>query len=154
VSLSRKVRADIAPEYKSIGDFYEDLAKGKLQWSSESPSAIHSISPPGLKHLHDKDFTNNTDNQFSGFDFFNDQMVVISDKASALKAVGTIIEQGEGNVVVPDSHYAAFAKLYLNREGWTLLNLPKNPQTLDYFGKDRTGFLQLVGCLCRLVLFP
>ncbi|KIM80115.1 hypothetical protein PILCRDRAFT_822630 [Piloderma croceum F 1598] len=119
---------DLAPGYKSIGDFYDDLKKG-------------------LKQLPDSAFAHNKDEQFSGLDFFDDQMVVITDQASALNALDTIIEQGEGNVAVPDSHYAVFVKLYLNREGWAQLKVPTNPQTKDYKGhsdKDLVYKLSLV----------
>ena len=126
--------------------------------------SIVSIHVPiffaGLKRLPDSDFAHNADKQFSGMDFFDDQMVVITDRSSALNAMTTIIEQGEGNVAVPDSHYSVFVKLYLNRESWGLYNVPKNPKTKDYKGNSRklnthgpnTDYIYKVGCL-RLTFF-
>jgi len=95
----------------------------------------------GLKQLTDSDFAHNADKQFSGFDFFDDQMVVITDQASALNALKTIIEQGEGNITVPDSHYAVFVKLYLNREAWAHFKVKKNPKTKDYKGQSDKDFI-------------
>ncbi|KAF9518004.1 hypothetical protein BS47DRAFT_1338894 [Hydnum rufescens UP504] len=77
---------DILPGYKSIGDFYADLAKG-----------LEKLPGPAFQH--------NPDKQFSGLDFFDDQVIVITDKASALKALKTIVEQGEGNVSAFDAGF-------------------------------------------------
>jgi hypothetical protein len=143
---------DLAPGYKSIGDFYEDLKKGKLRWHIQvlkfNPLQLTlPIFLAGVKQLPDKDFAQNKDKQFSDLDFFDDQMVVITDQASALNALDTIIEQGEGNVAVPDSHYVVFVKLYLNRGDWTQLKVPTNPQTKDYKGRSAKNFVYIVGCL-------
>jgi len=113
---------DILPGYKSIGDFYADLAKG-----------LEKLPGPAFQH--------NPDKQFSGLDFFDDQMIVITDKASALKALKTIVEQGEGNVAVPDCHYAVFVNLYSNRGAWRLFNVKKNPKTADYKGHSTRDFV-------------
>jgi len=103
--------------YKSIGDFYEDLEKG-------------------LRQLPDSDFAHNADKQFSGQDFFDDQMVIIKDQKTALDALTRIIEQGEGNVAIPDSHYSVYVKLYLNRGAWESYNVRVNPKTKDFKGES------------------
>ncbi|KAF9504781.1 hypothetical protein BS47DRAFT_1490060 [Hydnum rufescens UP504] len=110
------------PTHKSIGQFYNELQQG-------------------LNRLPDSAFAHNADKQFSGMDFFDDQMTVITGKASALKALTTIVEQGEGDVAVPDSHYTVFAQLYSDREAWVHYEVPKNPKTSDYKGRSTNDFV-------------
>jgi len=110
------------PTHKSIGQFYNQLQQG-------------------VNGLLDSDFAHNADKQFSGMDFFDDQMTIIIGKVSALKALTTIVEQGEGDVAVPDSHYTLFVQLYSNREAWVHYEVPKNPKTRDYKGHSTNDFV-------------
>jgi hypothetical protein len=99
--------------YRSIGMFYRDLEKG-------------------INTLSDDDFDNNADKQFRGVDFFDDKLVVVKDKDTALTALKTIVDQGEGNVGVEDSHYSVFLDLYLNRDGWECHNFKQDVKTTEY----------------------
>lgn len=77
-------------------------------------------------------------------DFFGDQLVIIKDKASALKAMNIVVEQGEGNGVVDNSHYNVFTNLY-HRKALDLHNMPENPKTSDY--KETSPYIYAVsGC--------
>lgn len=71
-------------------------------------------------------------------DFFGGQLVVITDQSSALSALTTVVEQGEGDVVVENSHYTVFTDLYQSRKSWDLYRVPKNPKTWDYKNKNLT----------------
>jgi len=86
----------------------------------------------GIKTLSDNDFDNNADKQFRGVDFFDDRMVVVEDKHTALKALEVIVDQGEGNVGVEDSHYSIFLDLYLNQGEWECYNVKKDVKTEHY----------------------
>ncbi|KAM6493634.1 Ferritin-like domain containing protein [Amanita muscaria] len=105
-------RGVLASQYESIGQLYEDVV----------------LSVRGLE---DQQFTNNLNNQFVGQDFFGDQLFAITDKSTALKALATIIEQGEGNLSVEDSHYEVFSKLY-SGPAPNVYKAPVNPKTEDY----------------------
>ncbi|KIL59195.1 hypothetical protein M378DRAFT_14985 [Amanita muscaria Koide BX008] len=105
-------RGVLASQYESIGQLYEDVV----------------LSVRGLE---DQQFTNNLNNQFVGQDFFGDQLFAITDKSTALKALATIIEQGEGNLSVEDSHYEVFSKLYSGPSP-DVYKAPVNPKTEDY----------------------
>lgn len=63
-------------------------------------------------------------------------MVIIKDQQTALDALTRIIEQGEGNVAIPDSHYSVYVKLYLNRGAWESYNVRVNPKTKDFKGES------------------
>jgi Ferritin-like len=142
----------ILREHKSIGQFYNELEQGKLLWSSESSLPTYSILLTGVKALPDRAFAHNADKQFSGMDFYDDQMVVITDQASALNALKTIIEQGEGDAAVEDSHYTIFVRLYSNRKAWKHYEVLKNPTTQGYKGRSTNDFVYKVGCLVLFFL--
>ena len=74
--------------------------------------------------------------QFFGNDFFGDQLFAITDQATALQALRTIIEQGEGNLSVSDSHYDVFSQLYSEPDSWEVYNVPNNPKTAGYKNED------------------
>jgi len=86
----------------------------------------------GVRGLPDERFANNPDKQFSGNDFFGDQLFPITNQSTALQALRTIIEQGEGNLRVDDSHYAVFSQLYSGPDFWEVYPVPNNPKTAGY----------------------
>ncbi|OBZ79329.1 hypothetical protein A0H81_00194 [Grifola frondosa] len=109
-------KVNLLPGYRSIGMFYEHVETGiKELWKDN-------------KYL----FKDNHDKQFSGADFFNTQMVVIQDERTALRALKTIVDQGEGSIGVPDSHYATFVGLYSERKKWTCYEYIDEPTTDKY----------------------
>ncbi|KAF8208005.1 ferritin-like-domain-containing protein [Mycena galopus ATCC 62051] len=105
--------ASFIPEYKSIGQFYKELETGIKQASQTDPNL----------------FSHNGDMQFTGDEFFDSKMTVIRNEATALQALETIVDQGEGSIGVPDSHYAIFVELYQQRQNW---------QTVDYIDAPAT----------------
>jgi len=109
-------RATLASQYSSIGELYEDLITG-------------------VRGLPDEKFANNSEKQFTGNDFFGDQLFAITDQSTALQALRTIIEQGEGNLRIDDSHYDVFSKLYSAPESWEVHHVPNNPKTAGYWRK-------------------
>lgn len=59
-------------------------------------------------------------------------MTVVTDRRTALQALETIVDQGEGSVGVPDSHYAIFVQLYQMRKEWTCIPFIDEPRTEKY----------------------
>ena len=61
-------------------------------------------------------------------------MVVIENKDLALSVLTRIIEEGEGDLDRPDSHYATFRKLYSSyaKNPWKYQQVPLNPYTAGY----------------------
>jgi len=90
----------------------------------------------GIRELPDERFANNADKQFVGNDFFGNQLFAVTDQATALRALKTIIEQGEGNLSVSDSHYDVFSQLYSEPDSWEVYNVPNNPKTTGYKNED------------------
>ena len=80
----------------------------------------------------DKLFSSNTEQQFTGAEFFDDRMTVVVDTKTALEALETIVDQGEGSVGVPDSHYSIFVELYQRRKEWVCIDYVDKPHTADY----------------------
>ncbi|KAJ3568663.1 hypothetical protein NP233_g5565 [Leucocoprinus birnbaumii] len=124
-------RNTLASQYDSIGSLYEDLVLS-------------------IRGLSDQQFTNNMDNQFLGQDFFGDQLFAITDQASALKALGTVIEQGEGDLSTEDSHYEIFSKLY-SGPTWDVYNVPTDPKTVDYGDDDQYLYIHKVNSFLLLL---
>ena len=75
--------------------------------------------------------------QFSGVDFYGDQMVVVKDLDTAMQALDIIVDQGEGSTGVDDSHYRMFLDLYRNRDMWECWPVAKNPTRLGYEQKRK-----------------
>ena len=75
---------------------------------------------------------NNPKMQFGPDDFFGSDMVIIRDLDTALQAMTTIVDQGEGAVGVDDSHYKVFLDLFEKRDSWDYFPVFRNPKTSDY----------------------
>ena len=90
---------------------------------------------PGIEEVSKQDphlFNQNVDKQFRGEDFFDSKMTVITNKKTALEALETIVDQGEGSIGVPNSHYSIFVELYQVRKEWTIINYIEEPRTEKY----------------------
>ncbi|KAI0668651.1 ferritin-like-domain-containing protein [Trametes maxima] len=111
-------------EYKSIGEFYKGLEAGILELSAKEPDL----------------FSGHRENQLTGDEFFDSAMTVIVDKATALEALNTIVDQGEGGVGVPESHYTVFVELYHQRKKWACVNYVDEPHTADYKGVNDIAY--------------
>ncbi|KAI0641122.1 ferritin-like-domain-containing protein [Trametes meyenii] len=111
-------------EYKSIGEFYKGLETGILELSAKEPDL----------------FSGGRENQLTGDEFFDSAMTVIVDKASALEALNTIVDQGEGGIGVPESHYTVFVELYHQRKKWACVNYVDEPHTADYKGVNEIAY--------------
>ena len=59
-------------------------------------------------------------------------MTVVVDTKTALQALETIVDQGEGSVGVPDSHYSIFVELYQRRKEWVCIDYVDKPHTANY----------------------
>ena len=61
-------------------------------------------------------------------------MVVVENKGVALNVLARIIEEGEGDLDRPDSHYGKFCDLYSSyaKNPWTYQQVPLNPYTAGY----------------------
>lgn len=77
-------------------------------------------------------FSHNRAQQFTGAEFFDEKMTVIVDTKTALQALETIVDQGEGGIGVPDSHYSIFVELYQRRKEWVCINYIDEPHTAKY----------------------
>lgn len=106
----------ILPDYNSIGEFYRQMERGIRKLVAQYPDL----------------FSSNTDMQFTGDEFFDSKMTVITDERSALEAFTTIVDQGEGSIGVPESHYSIFVELYQRRKEWSCLDYIDEPQTSKY----------------------
>ncbi|KAI0825348.1 ferritin-like-domain-containing protein [Trametes gibbosa] len=109
-------KQEFIPEYRSIGQFYENLEKG-----------LRELAPhdPGL-------FSKNTSKQLRGSEFFDSKMTIITDQETALEALTTIVDQGEGSIGIPDSHYSIFVDLYQQHKQWVCVNYVEDPSTISY----------------------
>ncbi|GJE98565.1 ferritin-like-domain-containing protein [Phanerochaete sordida] len=108
---------NVAPTYMSIGQFYKELERGIQAVAQKDPDL----------------FGGDVYHQFRGADFFDSNMTVITDKDSALKALQTIVDQGEGSLGIPESHYALFVELYQMRMNWKCINYIDEPSTEKYW---------------------
>ncbi|TBU46322.1 ferritin-like-domain-containing protein [Dichomitus squalens] len=114
----------LLPGYNGIGEFYRELQHG-----------IYEVSAT------DRDlFSSNHDKQFRGEEFFGEKMTVVVDTKTALQALETIVDQGEGSIGVPDSHYSIFVQLYQRRKEWTCIDYVNEPHTADYKGKSEVAY--------------
>jgi len=105
---------------------------------------LNGVFLVGVRGLPDERFANNPEKQFSGNNFFGDQLFAVTDQATALRALRTIIEQGEGNLRVDDSHYDVFSKLYSKPGSWEVYHVPDNPTTEGY-NEDTKRYIYKVG---------
>ena len=85
-------------------------------------------------------FSSNHGKQFRGEEFFGEKMTVVVDTKTALQALETIVDQGEGSIGVPDSHYSIFVELYQRRKEWTCIDYVDQPHTADYKGKNEIAY--------------
>jgi len=106
---------------------------------------LNHIFLAGIRGLPDENFTKNPEAQFCGNNFFGDHLFAINDQSTALRALRTIIEQGEGNLRVDDSHYDVFSKLYSRPQVWDVHLVPDNPKTVDYWNKYQNNYAYRVG---------
>jgi len=106
----------VLPEYRSIGEFYENLKQG-----------LATLTDDHLKHNPDYQFTPQEWPHLSG-------MAVINDQTIAQDSLELIIEQGEGGPETKDSHYSTYSQLSSQPPSWNLFNVRKNPKTVDYKG--------------------
>ena len=98
-----------------------------------------AFAPPGILELSKTDkhlFSSNKDKQFTGAEFFDEKMTVVVDTKTALQALETIVDQGEGSVGVPDSHYSIFVELYQRRKEWVCIDYVDKPHTANYKKND------------------
>ncbi|KIK63446.1 hypothetical protein GYMLUDRAFT_72117 [Collybiopsis luxurians FD-317 M1] len=109
-------RGSFAPEYHSIGQFYDKIKEAIIELCEDDPNL----------------FTSNKGEQFNEAEFFNSKMTVIVDEQTALEALSTIVDQGEGSIGVPDSHYSIFVNLYQNLTQWDCVNYIDEPKTEKY----------------------
>ena len=77
-------------------------------------------------------FSHNDRQQFIGEEFFGKHMTVVVDTNTALQALETIVDQGEGSIGVPDSHYSIFVELYQRRKEWVCIDYVDKPHTANY----------------------
>jgi hypothetical protein len=126
-----KKRYAIANQYRSIGEFYDDLGKSACLFYFVSHS--HLMLLVAVLTMADKyiDF-GNIKKQFQGSDFFDANMIQISSQASAQQALTIIVGQGEGSVGVEDAHYQMFLNLYRHRKEWTCWPVVESPTTAMY----------------------
>ncbi|KAM5533430.1 hypothetical protein V8D89_012868 [Ganoderma adspersum] len=116
--------AEILPSYQSIGEFYKELQNGILAVSKDDPNL----------------FSSNKDQQFTGAEFFDEKMTVVVDTKTALQALETIVDQGEGSIGVPDSHYSIFVELYQRRKEWVCIDYVDEPHTASYKDKNEVAY--------------
>jgi len=107
---------DIAKEYRSIGQFYDEFQNGLRAVLMKYPHLLQ----------------NNKNQQFSSDDAFGDDMVIIQGLKTATTAMTTIVDQGEGAIGTEDSHYNVFLGLFSNRDAWDCWPIVTNPTTKGY----------------------
>lgn len=86
-----------AGDYKTVGDLYEAIRN----------AFIHLCHDLGEKQL----FCGNSDRQITPADSPLPGFISVHDKASALKAIETIVTQGEGATTIENSHFDKFCKI-------------------------------------------
>lgn len=97
----------------------------------------------GIRELapkHPDLFAHNTSKQLRGSEFFDSKMTVITDEASALEALTTIVDQGEGSIGIPNSHYAIFVDLYQQHKQWVCVDYVEDPSTISYKDKNNVAY--------------
>jgi hypothetical protein len=116
---------------------------------------LNHIFLAGIRGLPDENFNKNPGAQFCGNNFFGDHLFAINDQSTALRALRIVIEQGEGNLRVDDSHYDVFSKLYSRPQVWDVHLVPDNPKTVDYWNQYKNNYAYRVGELpCPPLLSP
>lgn len=88
--------------------------------------------------------------QFTGDEFFDSKMTVVTDEATALHALATIVDQGEGSIGVPESHYSIFVELYQRRKEWVVADYIDDPRTAKYTANPLAYRVSPVGRSCIL----
>ena len=66
-------------------------------------------------------------------------MTVVVDTNTALQALETIVDQGEGSIGVPDSHYSIFVELFQRRMEWECIDYIDKPETAKY-GNNKVAY--------------
>lgn len=84
-------------------------------------------------------FSHNDRQQFIGEEFFGKHMTVVVDTNTALQALETIVDQGEGSIGVPDSHYSIFVELFQRRMEWECIDYIDKPETAKY-GNNKVAY--------------
>ena len=123
----------VLPDYESIGQFYRELARGIDEAAKTDPGLFEHGDPA---------------RQFRGADFFDSAMTLVRDVPSAHVALETIVDQGEGSIGVPDSHYAIFVELYQRRKEWTCVNYIDEPSTDKYVDKPVAYHVSIFRLCC------
>jgi len=140
--------ANILPEYHSIGEFYEATLTGlKILYEKYKSEGKELFDPKTIS----KQF------QTADGSWYDDDMTVIHDLDSAVKAMTIIIEQGEGSTGqsiknTVQSHYQVFKELY-DEHPLICYPIVENPVTENF--KDETIYKVMVACdaaYCYLLL--
>ncbi|KAF8555870.1 hypothetical protein OG21DRAFT_1507235 [Imleria badia] len=121
----------IASDSKSIGEIYAKLKRDVTRTT----------------HWGNQDY------QFSPAEFFGSNMVQVTDKESALKALDIIVEQGEGSSAAEVAHYQMFLELWKHVD-WKCWPVPSSPTTEDYRGSPFAYQLALAhnAAFCYLLI--
>ncbi|EIW65207.1 uncharacterized protein TRAVEDRAFT_42584 [Trametes versicolor FP-101664 SS1] len=112
------------PEYRSIGQFYNNVEAGIQELSAKDPDL----------------FSGSRANQLRGSEFFDSKMTVVYDKVTALEALTTIVDQGEGSIGIPESHYTIFVDLYQQHKQWRCVDYVDEPSTAAYESKNKVAY--------------
>jgi len=139
-------------EYDTLGQFYKAIEQGELAilqiFSSGSPNwtgfTFLSTNSPNL--FNPATITS----QFAPNSIFHPRfvdaggIVVVQDLPSALTALTTIVNQGEGNPRPFDGpskdekdHYDIFLDLQSGAETWNTFHVIQNPTSAKYFDLDK-----------------
>ena len=140
----------LVPDYQSIGEFYKELKNGEPTCVLVHGCCRLSFHVSGICEVSKRCpnlFSHNGDQQFIGEEFFGKSMTVVVDTKTALKALETIVDQGEGSIGVPDSHYSIFVELHQRRMEWECIDYIDEPRTAKY------GENQLAYRVCHLPCF-
>lgn len=137
--LRRAAFAEAAPDFHTIGEFYRSLA-----------AVIVRLGP--------SIFTGDPGRQVKGW-FPADELFPVVDVASAVRAIGVIVEQGEGTKTSPLDAEGGLAHYYLYSEivkGRRLVKDPSAPDGYSYSGApivfDPTGVFPMVDNPGQVVL--
>lgn len=129
------------PEYRSIGQFYNNVEAGESMCDAQCRHGLTLAK--GIQELSAKDpdlFSGSRANQLRGSEFFDSKMTVVYDKVTALEALTTIVDQGEGSIGIPESHYTIFVDLYQQHKQWRCVDYVDKPSTAAYESKNKVAY--------------
>jgi hypothetical protein len=144
--MLRAPRGHLLPEYRSIGQFYEETMKGRCSSRKSKRAVAEFVFIQGMDvlsdNLGDKLFDPSTvTKQFQTADgsWYDGDMTAISDIDTARAALTVVIEQGEGSTGqaiknTVQSHYQVFRELQKNPE-LDCYPVVLNPITSQYEGQ-------------------